>query len=75
VYCLTASFFCLELTNAVLWSLPIDIAGRYAGTAGEMMTSFGFAGMISPNVFGVLVQRTGAMQDPSPSPAACWRSA
>ena len=49
VYGLTASFFCLELTNAVLWSLPIDIAGRYAGTAGGMMnTGFGLAGAISP---------------------------
>ena len=65
VYCLTASFFCLELTNAVLWSLPIDIAGRYAGTAGGMMnTGFGLAGMISPAVFGLLIQRTGSYVGP-----------
>ncbi len=61
VWGLTASFFCLELTNAVLWSLPIDIAGRYAGTAGGMMnTGFGLAGAISPAVFGILIQRTGS---------------
>ncbi|MFI5011524.1 MAG: MFS transporter [Hyphomicrobiales bacterium] len=65
VYCLTASFFCLELTNAVLWSLPIDIAGRYAGTAGGMMnTGFGLAGIISPVVFGFLIQKTGSYVGP-----------
>jgi MFS family permease len=57
---LSAAFFFLELTNAVLWTLPLDIAGQYAGTAGGMMnTGFGVAGMISPVVFGVLIQRTG----------------
>jgi sugar phosphate permease len=60
VYLLTAAFFFLELTNAVLWTLPLDIAGQYAGTAGGIMnTGFGVAGMISPLVFGVLVERTG----------------
>jgi ACS family D-galactonate transporter-like MFS transporter len=58
---LAAAFFFLELTNAVLWTLPIDIAGEYAGTAGGMMnTGFGVAGMISPLVFGVLIERTGS---------------
>ena len=60
VYALAAAFFFLELTNAVLWSLPIDIAGAYAGTAGGMMnTGFGIAGMISPVVFGLIIERTG----------------
>ena len=59
-YLLTAAFFFLELTNAVLWTLPLDIAGQHAGTAGGMMnTGFGVAGMISPVVFGMLIQRTG----------------
>ena len=49
----------------MLWTLPIDIAGRYAGTAGGMMnTGFGVAGMISPVVFGVLIQRTGHYELP-----------
>ncbi|MDE2395787.1 MAG: MFS transporter [Burkholderiales bacterium] len=62
---LSASFFFLELTNAVLWSLPLDIAGAFAGTAGGMMnTGFGVAGMISPVVFGYLVQRTGRYEVP-----------
>jgi sugar phosphate permease len=65
VYLLAAAFFFLELTNAVLWTLPIDIAGQFAGTAGGMMnTGFGVAGMISPIVFGVLIQRTGRYELP-----------
>ena len=65
VYLLAAAFFFLELTNAVLWTLPLDIAGQYAGTAGGMMnTGFGVAGMISPVVFGVLIQRTGHYELP-----------
>ncbi len=61
VVLLSLSFFFLELTNAVLWSLPIDIAGDYAGTASGMMnTGFGVAGMISPVAFGFLIQNTGS---------------
>jgi ACS family D-galactonate transporter-like MFS transporter len=57
---LAAAFFFLELANPVLWTLPLDIAGAYAGTAGGIMnTGFGMAGMISPVVFGVLIERTG----------------
>jgi len=60
VWLLAAAFFFLELTNAVLWTLPLDIAGQHAGTAGGMMNAgFGVAGMISPVAFGVLIQRTG----------------
>lgn len=65
VLLLSASFFCLELTNAVLWSLPLDIAGDYAGTASGMMnTGFGVAGMVSPVAFGYLIQTTGSYSLP-----------
>jgi ACS family D-galactonate transporter-like MFS transporter len=65
VILLSLSFFFLELTNAVLWSLPLDIAGKYAGTAGGMMnTGFGVAGMVSPVVFGYLIERTGSYDLP-----------
>lgn len=65
VWYLALAFFCLELTNAVLWSLPLDIAGRFAGTAGGMMnTGFGIAGMISPVAFGFIIERTGSYQVP-----------
>ncbi|MCL2450313.1 MAG: MFS transporter, partial [Polyangiaceae bacterium] len=63
VWGLSLAFFFLELTNAVLWTLPLDIAGDFAGTAGGLMnTGFGVAGMISPVVFGWLVERTGGYQ-------------
>ncbi|MBN4665228.1 MFS transporter [Pandoraea nosoerga] len=60
VLLLCASFFFLEITNPVLWTLPLDIAGRYAGTAGGMMnTGFGLAGMVSPVAFGYLIETSG----------------
>jgi sugar phosphate permease len=62
---LGAAFFFLELTNAVLWTLPLDIAGPYAGTAGGIMnTGFAVAGMISPVVFGILIERTRQYEMP-----------
>jgi sugar phosphate permease len=65
VILLSASFFFLEITNPVLWTLPLDIAGKYAGTAGGMMnTGFGVAGMVSPVVFGYLIQKTGSYDVP-----------
>jgi MFS family permease len=57
---LALSFFFLELTNATLWAIPMDVAPEWAGTASGMMnTGFGVAGIISPIVFGLLVQYTG----------------
>jgi MFS family permease len=65
VWFLSASFFFLEITNPVLWTLPLDIAGKYAGTAGGMMnTGFGVAGMVSPVVFGYLIEKTGSYNVP-----------
>ncbi len=62
---LSLAFFFLELTNSVLWALPMDIAPQYAGTAGGMMNlGFGIAGVLSPSVFGFLVDYTGGWQVP-----------
>jgi MFS family permease len=62
---LSLAFFFLELTNAVLWALPMDMAPQYAGTAGGMMNlGFGIAGVLSPAVFGFLVEYTGSWQVP-----------
>jgi MFS family permease len=62
---LTVSFFFLELTNSVLWTIPMDIAPDHAGVAsGLMNTGFGVAGIISPIVFGFLIDRTGNWQLP-----------
>ena len=58
---LTLAFFFAELIVAPIWSVPMDIAPRYAGTASGMM-NFGFAvaGLVSPSSFGYLVDRTGS---------------
>jgi sugar phosphate permease len=65
VFLLAAAFFFLELANAVLWTLPLDIAGEHAGTASGMMNAgFGVAGIVSPVVFGLLIQRTGRYEAP-----------
>jgi MFS family permease len=62
---LTVSFFFLELTNSVLWTIPMDIAPQHAGVAsGLMNTGFGVAGIVSPIVFGFLIDRTGNWQLP-----------
>ena len=57
---LAVAFFFLELTNAPLWAIPMDVAPVWAGTAsGVMNTGFGIAGILSPIVFGALVQSAG----------------
>jgi MFS family permease len=62
---LTVSFFFLELTNSALWAIPMDIAPDHAGVAsGLMNTGFGVAGIVSPIVFGFLVEQTGNWQVP-----------
>jgi MFS family permease len=62
---LALSFFFLELTNSVLWAIPMDIAPEHAGVAsGLMNTGFGVAGIVSPIVFGFLIDRTGNWQLP-----------
>jgi MFS family permease len=63
--CLALAFFLLETTNSVLWSVPMDLAPDHAGTAsGLMNTGFGAAGIVSPVVFGLLIDATGSWQVP-----------
>lgn len=58
---LSLAFFFAELIIAPLWSIPMDIAPRYAGSASGMMNfGFGVAGLVSPSSFGYLVDRTGS---------------
>lgn len=62
---LSIAFFFLELCNANLWAMPMDIAPDHAGTASGMMnTGFGIAGMVSPLIFGFLIDLTGNWQVP-----------
>jgi MFS family permease len=63
--CLSLAFFFAELIVGPIWSVPMDIAPRYAGTASGMMNfGFGVAGLISPLSFGYLVDRTGSWVTP-----------
>lgn len=65
VACLAVAFFFLELTNAQLWSIPMDVAPTWSGTASGMMnTGFGVAGILSPIVVGALVDATGGFAFP-----------
>lgn len=62
---MSLAFFFLELCNANLWAIPMDIAPKYAGTASGMMnTGFGIAGMLSPVAFGFLISVSGNWQVP-----------
>lgn len=56
---LTLGFFCMELVIAPLWSVPMDIAPDFSGTASGFM-NFGAAsaGIISPWVFGIVIDLT-----------------
>ena len=58
---LSLAFFFAELIVGPIWSVAMDIAPRYAGTASGMMNfGFGVAGLVSPSSFGYLVDRTGS---------------
>jgi MFS family permease len=63
--CLTAAFFCAELVVAPIWSIPMDIAPEYAGTASGMMNlGFGLTGIVSPVAFGYAIDATGSWTIP-----------
>ncbi len=58
---LAAAFFSVEMVVAPIWAVPMDIAPNYSGSASGMMNfGFGVAGIISPFVFGYLIDRTGS---------------
>lgn len=58
----TLSFFFLDATISVFWAIAMDIGGdNNAGTvAGLMNTWANVGGLLSPLVFGILVQATGS---------------
>jgi nitrate/nitrite transporter NarK len=57
---LSAAFFFLELTIGPIWAVPMDVAPRYAGTASGLMNAgSAIAGIISPVIFGFIIDSTG----------------
>ncbi|MDQ2801661.1 MAG: MFS transporter [Pseudomonadota bacterium] len=57
----TCLFFFLDATVSVFWAIAMDIGGEYAATtAGWMNTWANLGGIISPLVFGWLVQASGS---------------
>ncbi len=58
--CLSGGFFFLELVIGPIWSVPMDIAPQYSGTAsGLMNTGSALAAIVSPIAFGKIVDVTG----------------
>jgi MFS family permease len=57
---LGGAFFFAELTIGPMWAIPMDIAPSFSGTAsGIMNTGSALAAILSPVVFGVIIDRTG----------------
>jgi len=57
---LALSFFCVELVVAPMWAVCMDITPLYAGIATSLMTlGFGLSGIVSPIVFGWLIDLSG----------------
>ncbi|HEY1876835.1 MAG TPA: MFS transporter [Rhizomicrobium sp.] len=62
---LAATCFCSELIVGPIWAVPMDIAPDYAGSASGIMNfGFGLAGIVSPVVFGSLLDLTGNWTTP-----------
>jgi MFS family permease len=62
---LSGAFFFIELTIAPTWAVPMDIAPQYSGTAsGVMNAGSAVAGVVSPIVFGIIIDATGTWTAP-----------
>ena len=62
---LGGAFFCAEIVIGPMWSIPMDIAGKFSGTAAGMMnTGSALAAILSPIAFGFIIDTTGNWQLP-----------
>ena len=62
---LGAALFFAELVIGPMWSIPMDIAGKFSGTAAGMMnTGSALAAILSPIAFGYIIDATGNWQLP-----------
>jgi MFS family permease len=65
VLCLCGGFFLVEMTIGPMWAIPMDIAPKFSGCAsGLMNTGSALAAILSPPVFGYLVDITRSWQIP-----------
>ena len=63
--CLSSGFFFAELVIGPMWSIPMDIAPKYSGTAaGLMNTGSALAAIVSPLAGGYLIDLTGNWELP-----------
>jgi sugar phosphate permease len=57
--CLSFGFFFSELTIGPMWAIPMDIAPSFSGSAsGLMNTGSALAAIVSPLVFGYVIDKT-----------------
>jgi len=57
--CLSGGFFFAELVIGPMWSVPMDIAPKYSGTAAGLMNmGSAFAAIVSPLVAGYVIEWT-----------------
>ncbi len=57
---LSMAFFMLELTIGPIWAVPMDVAPAHAGLASGLVNAgSAVAGIISPLLFGLIVDATG----------------
>jgi sugar phosphate permease len=63
--CLSLAFFFAEFTIGPMWAIPMDIAPKFSGCAsGLMNTGSALAAILSPLVFGYVIDRTGNWELP-----------
>jgi nitrate/nitrite transporter NarK len=61
----TLALFFLGFAISPIWTATMDIAPAYAGSASALMNSAGaVAGILSPLVFGWILDRTGSWTTP-----------
>jgi MFS family permease len=58
--CLSLGFFFAEFTIGPMWAIPMDIAPQFSGSASGLMNiGSPLAAIVSPLVFGYVIDRTG----------------
>jgi len=57
---LSLAFFFLEMAIGPMWAIPMDVAPHYSGTASGIMNSgSALAAIVSPWIFGLIIDKTG----------------